>query len=145
MAKTGISMTSTISQTLLMQVNKAYLDIEKLYMSLATSLSSSAQSEMKSILQDLDAKLHNVRTLENDFAQYNKTQNIDSDALRALLDEKKDILERIQQANQELTQKAGSIKSLLQHDIKQMSKGRGVINSYKPFDHGKKHIIKKAF
>lgn len=134
-----------MSQTILEQVNLVYLDIEKLYMSLASSLSSSSQSEMKSILQALDVKLHDVRTLEDDFAKQNDDQNAASEALQPLFAEKKDTLKRIQQANQELTQKAGSIKSLLQHDINQMSKGRGVINSYKPFDHGKKNIIKKAF
>lgn len=134
-----------ITETLLKQVNQGYLDIENLYTSLETSLSNSSQSDTQSILQDLDVKLLDIRNLEDSLAQPNSNQNPASEALQSLLAEKKDILTRIQQANQKLTKKADSIKSLLQHDISQMSKGRGVINSYKAFDHGKKHIIKKAF
>ncbi len=134
-----------MTENLLKQVNLVYLDIEKLYITLGTSLSSSSQSKIKSILQDLDVKLNDVRSIEEDLAKHNKDLDPASEAFQPLLAEKKDTIQRIQQANQELTQKAGSIKSLLQHDINKMSKGRGVISNYKPFDHGKKHIIKKAY
>jgi len=130
---------------LLVKATRIYLGIETLYQSMQTDLSATSVLQVMRTVGILNALLQDAQTVDNLIATTLKTESILTEATQTLLNKREDILKRLYQDNQQITNRAESVKSLLRHEISSLSTNRHALQGYKPAGTERKHIIRDSY
>lgn len=123
------------------RVSSLYHEMEELYHDLKEELSKNSYPGLIAIVENLQYTMNQAATLERDLLQHAVEGSKDDSALMA---SKYKSLQGAINANKDALKMAVDIKSLLQHELKQMVKGRTAISGYKAGTDTKKRLLNSS-
>ncbi len=136
---------TTDCNTSLIKAIRLYQEVEYLYQSIQSNLSSSSVLKVMQKMGTLNALLQDAQTIDSAIAESINNIKTMSEATVELLQTRNKILRRLYNSNREMVIKANNVKSLLRHEITSIGTGHTAMKGYKPARTERKNIVRASF
>ena len=132
----------SLNSALLQQSCNVYKELEGVYQTLHTNLTSSPKTFL-SISQRITELQQRSQEIDDGIELSPQEKN--DPIVKELLGKREQLLQKLIQTNRCITKNVGNIKSHLSHEMSSMNINRKAINSYKPMNSAKNSIINNSF
>lgn len=127
----------------LQQVISIYEEVHAAYQNIQCALTAnqSIRGQAERQMAAINILLDTARNLDKGIAQCLNNEAVTSTSTQSLLEKRSALVQSLTKMNHHIVKKADDIKSLLRHEIRNMSSGRTAIKGYKPVvEQGKSRV-----
>lgn len=132
-------------EALLREANRIYLEIGALYQNVMGALSVASLEQVEKTVNVLNGLQKDVHSIDSLIAKNLELNLHPAESTQVLLDMRDDILRQIHGTNRTLVHKAENIKSLVRHELINMTKNRNALKGYKPVETERRSIVRNSF